>query len=1019
MMSMLLVVFLMFGAISFFSISLDLTPKIDVPYISIQTVYAGAGPAEIETQITKKIEDEVSSISKIDEIISYSMEGVSFINMKFEMDKDADVANQEVKDKVDAILNDLPDDADLPKVQKLNVSEFPIVEVILSGDLSATELWDLADKRIKNRFSQIEGVARTDITGGKEREIQVRLNDRTVFQNKIDLNQLSQILAAQNMDMPGGHFEENTQEYTVRLTGELESVNQLSELEVPTASGNKRLKDIAEVVDAGAEVRQRTTFFDNATKSRNPDAVLLSIVKNSEGNTVEIAQAIDDALPTIEESLPAGCKLEMVTDKSKFIKSTVNDTLSNILLGIVFTGLVLLFFLHDLRSTIIVALAMPLSIVSTFLLMDISGFTKNIMTLMGLSTAVGVLVSNSVVVLENIFRHKSMGKPSREAASVGTSQVVVAVIASTATNIAVFLPVANMTGIMGQFFKEFALTVTFATLFSLLISFTLTPMMAALILPDKETSKKRKLSDMIERWMGALERAYKNSLVWLLSLKRRSVYMLIAAILLLFGTLSFGGKVGFEFIPMFDEGDIRIEVELPLGYSLDQTADVLETIEQRLAKEPTVKHVLTQIGKISDINEGTYLALMKVKLIDASKRKLTTDETANKFIQQFSDIPNVMLRIRATSSMDMSGQAPMTFYLKGQDQDELEKYKEQYIAAINDVPGLVNLNTSSRSGKPEISIIPDRKKLSDAGLTVYSIAMQLRGALTGLVATQYRESGEEYDVRVMVEDASVDSPESIANFSIVSQGHRYALSQLADIEFSQGVSRIFRLDRFKAIEFTGAPAPGYALGDLTSEISVRLDQIELPEGYRYDWGGFAKMMNEAIIDMGTTLLIAIALTYMLLAAILESLKQPLYVLGTFPLALIGVIGGMVMTGATMNIVSMMAVVMLLGVVVNNAILILDYMNELVRDKGMDVQSALLEACPAKLRPILMSSIAIILGMLPMAMGMGESGVEMRQPMGIVSIGGLVVSTILTLFVIPALYNLISGGRSKGGATHAA
>ncbi len=1011
MMSMFLIVFMLFGGLAFYSMPLDLMPSVDVPYIMVQTVYAGAGPKEIETQITKKIEDAISSVSKIKKIQSYSMEGVSFVQIEFEMDKDVDVANQEIKDKIDRIINELPDDADQPIVEKLNVQEFPIVELVLSGDLPTTELFDIADKTLKDRFSQLEGVARADITGGQEREIQVVLDDRAVFQNQISLAQLAQTLSAQNVDMPGGHFEQRSQEYTVRLTGEFDSPEDLSELEIPTAFGTKRLSDIADVRDVGAEVRERSAYFNNVDKIGRPDAILLSIVKNSEGNTVEIAGKVADVLPEIEATLPAGCQLEVVTDKSTFIKSTVSDTLTNILLGIILTGLVLMFFLHDLRSTIIVALAMPMSIISAYMLMGFAGFTQNIMSLMGLSTAVGILVSNSVVVIENIFRQKAAGKSRRDAASIGTSQVVVAVLASTATNIAVFLPVANMSSMVGQFFKEFALTVTFATLFSLLISFTLTPMLASLILKEDE-KKPGRISSWIESLTRSTEECYGRLLQSALRSKGRSSIIVAAAVALLIFTFAFAGNVGFEFAPLMDEGDIRIEVELPLGYNLEETAATLDEIERRLKDTPEVKHIVTQLGKISDMDQGTNLAVLNVKLIDVGKREFVSEIYANNFIADLSDIPNAMIRVRAISSMGRGDGSPIEFNLKGQDLDRIEEYKEQILASIKDVPGIVNLNTSSRSGKPEINIVPDRKKIADAGLTAYDIAMQLRGAMTGLVATQFRDQGEEYDIRVLVDDALLDSPEEVANLAISGKGHTFTLNQLADVRFAGGLSKILHLDKFKSIQFTASPAPGVPLGDVMNEITARLDGIEFASGYRVDWGGDAEMMNETLIDMVGTLALAIVLTYMLLAAILENLTQPLMVLGTFPLALIGVIGSMILTGATLNIIAMMAVVMLLGIVVNNAILILDHANVLTREQGMDIRSALLEACPAKLRPIVMSTAAIILGMMPMALGIGDAGWEMRQPMGIVTIGGLVVSTLLTLVVIPALLNLLSSKRKR-------
>ena len=1008
MMSMFLIVFVLFGTIAYFTMSLDLTPKMDVPIITIQTIYTGAGPQEIETQITKKIEDEISSISKIDQITSYSMEAISIIVVQFEMDKDIDIGNQEIKDKIDKIINELPEDAELPTSEKLDINAWPVVELILTGDLGSRELWEIADKQLKDRFSQIEGVARTDISGGQQREIQAIIDDRAIFENRLDFNTISQIIAANNLNLPSGNFQKQTQEYTIRMNGDYLNLKQLGQTEIPTINGLKRLSDLGRIADSAEEVRQRTTFFNNIQKFGNDDVVLISIVKNSEGNTVEIANSVLEEIPEIEASLPQGCKLELVTDKSAFIKSTVKDTLVTIILGIILTALILLIFLHDFRATVIVALAMPMSIISAFIFMDISGFTQNVMTLMGLSTAVGILVSNSVVVIENIFKHKRAGSDSVTAAGVGTSEVVVAVLAATATNIAVFLPVANMSSIIGQLFKEFALTVTFATLFSLIISFTLTPMMASFMLKNHSGSKKKSesIGTAIESILLKIENGYRGFLSRLLNSKKNSIIVVGLSIGILVFTFAFSGKLGFEFMPLLDEGDIAIEAELPVGYNLEQTAEALSTIEDRLKQNPNVKHIMTTLGKISDINQGVNMALMNVKLIAADKRSISTEETANEFIRELSDIPNVILRIRAIASMGGSRSAPITFYLQGQDSDRLELYKTEIVSSISEIPGLTNLNTSSRAGKPEINVTPLRDKISDAGMNVVNIAMQIRGAISGLVVTQYRDKGEEYDIRVKAEDDAFDTPEKLAKLPVSSGNKVYTLGQLTDIEFSDGYNKIMRFNKFKSIEFGATSAPGYAMGDIVTQIEQHLAAIDFDPGYQITWGGQAKLLGETVTDMIFTLILAVVLTYMLLAAILENLIQPILVLGTFPLALIGVIWGLIVSGLALNVISMMAIIMLLGIVVNNAILILDYVNAL-RKKGMSTTESLIEACPAKLRPIFMSSIAIILGMMPMALGLGDAGREVRQPMGVVSIGGLVVSTILSLVVIPVIYNLLS------------
>lgn len=1003
MMSMVLLVFVVFGALAYFTLSLDMMPEVEIGYVTIRTIYPGTGPREMETQVSKKIEDAVATISKIDWMRSYSMDSVSLVLLAFEIGKDPDVAVREAKDKIDAILNDLPDDTQTPIVEKFDIRAEPVLDVLLTGKQSLTELYELADKRLKDRFSQVEGVAQVNLVGGQEREIRIELDNRVVFENAISLAQLSQVLKIQNLDMPGGQFQQQSQEYAVRLKGQLDSLETMKKMEVPTAFGTKKLDDIADIRDASKEVRARTVYFDNLKKFRESNVVLMSIVKSAEGNTVNMVRDIRESVPEIEKDLPAGCRLSIVNDKSVFIESSVDDTLGNIYLGILLTGLVLLFFLHDLRSTIIVAVAMPFSIISTFMLLQISGFTLNIMSLMGLSTSVGILVANSVVVLENIFRHKGLGLDRKHSAMKGTSEIAVAVLASTLTNIVVFLPIASMSTIVGQFFKQFALTVTYATVFSLLISFTLTPMMASLILPERDT-KKHIIGQKLENLFHGWEAMYQKLLKVLLANRWRSFLVVAGAVVLFFLSFISAARVGFEFMPNLDEGEIGMDIELPQGYNLEETAKFVNTIEERIQKHPEVKHILTKLGSLNEMDIGTNLARIVVKLVDIDNRDISNKEAANRFIKELADIPNARISVAAISMEHGGSSAPIQFYLMGQDVDRLEIFKNQILAKIKATPGLVNLTTSSRAGKPEITLEPDREKLADVGLTVYDLAMTLRGAVEGIEATRYKEAGEEYDIRIVMNKDSVDTPEKVANVAVVSPKGVFRLSQLARVNFSEGYSKILHNDKYKAIEFNANTAPGFVLGDVVDVVREKMSGIELPVGYKVQWGGDVEIMEEAIGDMLRTFLIAVLLTYMLLAAMLESLTQPLMIMGTVPMALMGVFVAMDLTGSTMNIISMMAIIMLVGIVVNNAILIFDYTN-ILRKEGKGVKEALIEACPTKLKPIIMATVAIILGMVPMALGMGASGREFRQPMGIISIGGLVASTLLTLLVMPAIYHL--------------
>jgi len=1003
MMTMFVMVFVLFGALAYFNLSLDMMPKTNIPFVTVRTIYAGGSPQEIETQISKKVEDAVSTISGIDEITSYSMESVSLVMIKFELGKDADIANQETKDKVDAIINDLPDDADKPIIEKLDLASEPVMDIVLEGNMSRIDLYELADKQLKDRFAQVNGVAKVDIIGGQKREISVALDNKVIFENKISLQQLGQVLAAANVELPGGHFKKNSQEYNSRMQGKFDSIEKLKRFDIPTPYGTKQLERIADVNDTGEEVRQRSIYFDNLNNIKKSNIVQLSIVKSSEGNTVQIAADIRKELPAINKELPDGAKLSIADDKSTMIRDSVNDTLMNVGLGVILTALVLVFFLHDIRSTLIAAISMPISIVSTFILMDYAGFSLNILSLMGLSTAVGILVVNSVIVLENIFRYKMMGKSNKDAASQGTREVTIAVLASTLTNIVVFLPIANMSSIVGQFFKEFALTVTFATVFSLVVSFTLTPMLASLILKENQ-GKKHPIGNALEKMFTKWEQWYKRMLDIVVKNKLRSIGVLVVTTLLFFASLFLASKLNFEFSPTMDQGNLKIEVELPQGYTLDETSAVIGEIESRLKKHKELKHILTQVGRISDMDVGTNLAKMAVKLVNKKERNISSSEMANIFIEDLADIPNAKIRVSAVSMTGDRGSSPVQFSIVGNNNDQLEIYKAQVLEKIKNVDGLVNVNTSSRSGKPEITLYPKRVEVANAGLTAYDLALTLRAAMEGIVTTTYKEQGEEYDIRVQLKDKEIDSPQKIANLAVVSQSGTYRMSQLADIKFTEGYSKIMHKNKLKSINITGDVGTGYALGEVVNKVKSELAAIDMQSGYSFDWGGDAQLMNDAVSDMSKAFLIAIVLTYMLLAAMLESFTQPFIILGTVPLAMIGVFGALFFTNTSIGITAMMAVIMLVGIVVNNAILIIDYVNILMKE-GKSVKEALLEAAPTKLKPILMSTIAIMLGMMPMAIGIGDAGAEMRQPMGVVSIGGIFVSMFLTLIFVPALFRV--------------
>ncbi|MFW5629130.1 MAG: efflux RND transporter permease subunit [Candidatus Cloacimonadaceae bacterium] len=1006
--TMAVLVFVVFGALAYFDLPLNLMPDVDLPFVSVITVYPGAGPREVESQVTDKIEEVAATVPQIDYIQSYSVENVSIVMVAFEQKKDVNIANAEVKDKVDGILRELPDGVERPSVQKFDFSAMPFMDLVLSGNMDSRDLYELADGHIKERLSQIEGVAQVNIRGGAKREIGIELPNRVVYQNTISPMMLNQMIAAQNLDMPAGSFEAGTQQYSVRLKGEFSSVEEIENMDIPTQAGPKKLGSLATVLDTHEKINQRSTYFNAIEEVESDNVVRVSITKSSDGNVVSIAESVYEILPELRSELPPDASLNVIRDDSDFTKATVRDTMTTIWLGILLTGLILFLFLHDIRSTFIVALSMPISMISTFIFVKSLGFTLNMLTLTGFSTAVGILVTNSVVVIENIFRHKALGSDSKKAAFTGTSEITVAVLASTLTNIAVFLPVAQMQSMVGGILKEFALTVAFATIFSLISSFTIVPMLASIILPEER--KVGKFGQRFDKWFESFGRGYQRMMSFVLRSKATSFGVLLLSVFMLIGSFFLVPGLGFELMPAMDQGSVNISIELPEGTNLEETAKVVKTVNDKVVKYPEVAHVVSSIGSSGMMSQGTNMGGSDIELIDAKLRKRNTLEMVNVITQDLADIPNALIKVSGTTDMAMGGSG-VNFYLQGQDQEVLEELKFDVMDRIRDIPGLLNLDTSSRPGTTELTLYPKREKLAEIGATVYELAVGLRSSIEGIVATYYREGGNQYDIRLTLPEEDVNHPDKILNLNILVNGQNYLLSQLVDTDFAPGVHRLIHLDRYKSIEISGNAAKGYTTGSINSEITRRLSGFKLPSGYRIRMGQQATMLSETIGDMIRTFFIAVLLTYMLLAAILESFTQPLIILSTVPLALIGVVLALFFSGVGINILSMLAIIMLVGIVVNNAILILDYVN-MKRKEGMNSHDALLEAGMMKLKPIVMSTLAIVIGMLPMALGIGSAGREMRMSMGIVSIGGIVVSTLLTLIVIPAFYFLSTRSDKK-------
>jgi HAE1 family hydrophobic/amphiphilic exporter-1 len=869
-------------------------------------------------------------------------------------------------------------------------------------------------------------VGNVEMLGGQKREIEVELRRAAVFERGLSVTQVAGILSQANIELPGGNIDMAGQDIPVRFKGEFPALEAIGDLDIPIRGVNGtdreffKLRQLADIKDSHETVRERTIFLDKGSggeaASRTEDALLVQVFKNPSANTIGVIDGVTKILPRIERESGGDVRFKIVREDATFIRDSVSDTLSNLIMGIILTGFVLLVFLHDWRSTLIITIAMPFSIIATFLVMQWMGIGVNILSLMGLSCAVGTLVANSVVVLENIFRHKALGLCRTDAAATGTKEVVMAVLASTATNVAVFVPLGSMQGTMGQILSHFAWAVVISTVFSLVASFTITPLLASRMLPEQAKAEGA-VSKKIDAFFAMLERGYAASVAAITKRRLASGLVVIAVFGLFVLSIIGFSRINMEILPKSDNGRIDVEVELSQGSNLEATAKLLQTIEEKLAAYDEVSAILTSLGADGD----TSVASMEITLIPKARRALSSSDLTVLFTKTLSTVPGADIRVIAPAALTIAEGAPIDLYIKGEDNLVLQALGDDLRSRMEKVPGVMFTATNTKSGKREIVFEPKRKRISEDGLSVQQVALALRSSVDGLVTTTFKSGGEEFDIRVKLEGSAVSDINDLRNIPIATSRGIFPLSRYADIGFEKSYNMVLRTNKARTVEVTAELLPGYAQGAVLNAVMAEVSQMDFPAGYSVAQAGLSDAMGEGMMDMVIVFLTAIVLVYILLAAILESLSQPLFILSTVPLSLIGIAASCLLTNITLNNIAMMrklrfrGIVMLVGIVVNNAILLLDYYNQLRRHDGLGCREALLKACPAKLKPILMSNIAIILGMIPMALGIGASLAEMRQPMGIIVTGGIISSTIMTLWLVPALEFVLKGKvRVKGG-----
>jgi HAE1 family hydrophobic/amphiphilic exporter-1 len=1001
--TVIVMTFLVLGVFSYTRLVVDLFPNVEFPFVTVTTIYPGAGPEEVESQITKRIEDAVSTIAGIKRMDSINQESLSLIFIEFELGVDQDQAGIDVKEKVEQILNDLPENAEKPQVVKFDIGALPILNLALTGSQSPRELYEVADKQVRDAISQAPGVASVTIIGGRKREIRVALDPAQLAAYGLDASQVAAAIARENVSIPAGRITETNQEFTLRVLGEFTDLADLRRMPVMTPDGGVvRVDDLGRIIDTTEEARE-------AASLDGVSSVGLYVQKRTDANTVETAAGVRERIAELSAFLPEGMRIEVVRDNSVFIRDAVRDVLVNIMIGILLTTALLYLFLHSLRTTVIAAVAMPTSIIATFLLIDFGGFTINIMTLLGLGISIGVLVTNAIVVLENISRHlDELGEDPKTAAEKGTNEIAIAVAATAMTNVVVFTPIAFMGGIIGQFFLQFGLTVVFATLFSLLVSFTLTPMLASKFLKAK-SEQTAKLSAhgrilhaletpflaLARGWEGGYQRVeagYRGALRW--SLRHRVRTALIVS-LIFFGGLFMFRFVGGEFFPEGDNGYVQVIVKLPAGSTLGQTQETLEEIEAIVRRDvPETEAVLNTIG---GENRGVEEGDVVIRLTPVDARDRSLDEVMNALRESLAVLPAAEIGVQRFS--EFGEDKAIVVEVLGPDLDQIVAIAEQVRSQMSQVPGLADLEISAKPGKPEIVFYPNRYELSDRVLPVVLAGTELRNLYEGDVASVYREGGEEYDIRVRLDDRFRGREDGIQKVKFSTPDGLVPINALGRLARRRGLSEITRKDRQRMVSVSANLASG-TLVEKVNAIKARVDTIDMPAGYRVYYSGQIERLGESFTEIIRALILAIVLTYLVLAAILESFVHPFTIMVTLPLGLVGVSLALVLTHATINIMSLMAMVMLVGIVVNNAILILDYAAQL-RKKGVGAMEAIMEAGPMRLRPIVMTTLAIIAGILPQALG--GSGAAYTVAMAVVTMGGVLAAGTLSVFIIPVVY----------------
>lgn len=990
------------GLMSYSSMGVGMFPNVDVPYVLVQTTLAGASPEEIETSVTKVIEESVNQVEGIDEIKSQSMEGASLVSIKFMMDKDGDVAAQEVRDKVELIKNDLPDGTEAPVVQKLDMDSIAVLNVIVSGDRDIVELTEIAKKKVKENIENIRGVGAVTIVGGREREIHITVNPLKLFSLNLPIGDVSSALADQNVEIPGGRVEQLHQEYTLRILGRIPTVSAFNDVFIANRNGTSiKISDIGYAEDSG-EYERESTFLN---KRRS---VTLEVTKQSGTNTLAVVEGVKEKLERIKPTLPQDISISLMMDQSGNIKASVHSVLEHLVLGGFLAGVMVLLFMGSLRSTFIAFLAMPISIIGSFIFMKMSGFTIDTLTLLGLTVAVGIVIDDAIVMLENIFRHmEKYGKSPKVAAVDGSREITSTVIATTLSILVIFLPLAYMSGIVGRIVNSYGMTVVFAIALSGIVALTLTPMLCAKLL--KQGEQKTKLDHLVDDVNKQLVEWYIPILDWSIHHRKTMVGLAFLCIALLIPMLA---RVGGEFIPTDDSGKVQISVEAPVGTSYTDTLDILQQIEKDVRRLPHVRDTLVAAGVGSSsfvTSNPSNKGYIRIEFEDREKRGgITTQQYLDAVRGLMQKYTGLKTNSYVVSDTPSSGSYDLEFVISGPDIDKLSQYGEAMIEQLSKDARFTDLDLSLDLSKPEYRVVINREKAQNMGVKISSIASALRTMVGGEDdITKFKDGDELYDVRVRVAEEYRDTKEAISALMVPGDINgtekMLRLDSVAAIEEGTGPSQIDRHNRQRQVTVQ-ANLNGL---DTRSALGI-MNQVfkRLNAGAEYAGGvtGMSEEMNKMFTSFIVAFILAFFFKYMILAAQFESYTHPVAIIVSLPLTLPFAVLSLFLTGQSLNLYSLLGIFMLIGVVSKNAILQTDYTNQL-RARGYGRTDAILQANRVRLRPILMTTLTLIMGVAPMIFS-NSTGAEQRRSMAIVIVGGQALSLLVTLLMTPVTYILM-------------